>query len=60
MSEDWVIVPTGRNIMEPQELLLKNSSVTKPDGFPVGSVAYTADLAYMAMYDGTTWHQIGG
>ena len=60
MSEDWVIVPTGRNIIEPQELLLKNSGVTKPGGFPVGTVAYTADLAYMAMYDGTAWHQIGG
>ena len=25
-----------------------------------GSVAYTADLSYMAMYDGTQWKQIGG
>ena len=25
-----------------------------------GSVAYTADLSYMAMYDGTEWKQIGG
>lgn len=25
-----------------------------------GSVAYTADLSYMAMYDGEDWVQIGG
>ena len=25
-----------------------------------GSVAYTADMSYMAMYDGTQWVQIGG
>ena len=25
-----------------------------------GSVAYTADLSYMAMWDGTDWVQIGG
>ena len=25
-----------------------------------GSLAYTADLSYMAMYDGTQWHEIGG
>lgn len=25
-----------------------------------GSVAYTADLTYMAMYDGTEWVEIGG
>ena len=30
-----------------------------PDVAP-GSVAYTPDLSYMAMYDGDTWHQIGG
>ena len=30
-----------------------------PDVAP-GSVAYTPDLSYMAMYDGDNWHQIGG
>lgn len=25
-----------------------------------GSVAYTADLSYMAMFDGTEWVTIGG
>ncbi len=25
-----------------------------------GSVAYTADLTYMAMWDGTEWKKIGG
>lgn len=30
-----------------------------PDCAP-GSVAYTADLSYMAMFDGTEWVQIGG
>ena len=60
MTEDWIVVPTGRPIFEAQELLLKNSGVTKPTGFPAGTVAYTADLSYMAMYDGTTWTQIGG
>ena len=30
-----------------------------PDVAP-GSVAYTPDLSFMAMYDGDEWHQIGG
>lgn len=25
-----------------------------------GSMAYTADMTYMAMYDGTQWKRIGG
>ena len=25
-----------------------------------GSVAYTADMTYMAMFDGTEWHELGG
>ena len=60
MTANWTVVPTGRSITEPQELLLKNSSVTKPNGFPAGTVAYTGDLTYMAMYDGAAWHKIGG
>ena len=33
------------------------------EGIPTvapGSVAYTADLTYIAMFDGTNWVQIGG
>lgn len=43
------------------EWLIDSSSDTAniPKVAP-GSVAYTADLTYMAMYDGTQWVQIGG
>jgi hypothetical protein len=41
---------------------LITSSADLEDIPPVapGSVAYTADLTYMAMFDGDTWQQIGG
>lgn len=60
MTEDYKIVPTGRPIWEPQEVLLKNSGVTPPEGLPVGSVAYTGNLAFVAMWDGTSWNTVKG
>ena len=60
MTEDYIVIPTGRPMFEPQEVLLKNSSVTPPEDLPVGSVAYSADLTYLAMWDGTAWTEIEG
>ena len=44
-----------------REYLIDSSAdtATLPSCAP-GSVAYTADLSYMAMFDGTAWTQIGG
>ena len=56
----YQIVPSDKSIFDAQEILLSSAGTDKPTDVPVGSVAYTADLAYMAMFDGTTWHQIGG
>ena len=43
-----------------KEIMLKTSSVAIPTDVPVGSVAYTADLSYIALFDGENWVQIGG
>ena len=52
---------SGTKVLQLMELLIDSSSDTAslPDCLP-GSVAYTADLSYMAMFDGTTWQRIGG
>lgn len=41
-------------------LIGSSSDLTDIPEVAPGSVAYTADLTYMAMYDGEEWHQIGG
>ncbi len=59
-TDDYVVVNTGAESWERQELLMKNSSVTLPTDVPVGSVAYTPDGSYFAVFDGTDWNQFGG
>ena len=54
------IVPTGRPIFEPQEVILDNAADVKPTDLPVGSVAYTGDLLNMWVFTGTTWKKVGG
>lgn len=53
-------VQNGPTKWHRQELLMTSADDELPTDVPVGSVAYTADLSYMAMFDGTEWVQIGG
>lgn len=48
-------------ILQKLEFIIDDSSDLSnlPECAP-GSVAYTADLSYMAMWDGSTWTKIGG
>lgn len=59
-TNDYVYVNNGLPRWQRCDLLIKDSTVTLPTNVPVGSVAYTADLSYMAIFDGTNWTQIGG
>lgn len=57
-----VIVHGEENkVLLQMEFLIDSSSDLSglPECAP-GSVAYTADLSYMAMWDGSTWTKIGG
>lgn len=54
---DYVVINTGAKPWEPQEIMKLNDSAELPTDVPVGSVAYKADLSYMAMFDGTEWVQ---
>lgn len=57
-----VIVHGEENkVLLQMEFLIGSSSDLSglPECAP-GSVAYTADLSYMAMWDGSTWTKIGG
>ncbi|MBO7686747.1 MAG: hypothetical protein J6V72_10195 [Kiritimatiellae bacterium] len=60
MSNPYTIVEHGPTKWHAQELLIASAQAELPDDLPPGSVAYTADLSYMAMWDGTEWKQIGG
>ena len=58
MVDDYIFVWSDNP--KKKEILMKNSSVTLPTNVPAGSVAYTADMSYVAMFDGTEWKQMGG
>ena len=61
--ENLVTTREGDTIkmLKKSEWLIKSSSDTGSiTGIAPGSVAYTADLSYMAMFDGENWVQIGG
>lgn len=61
MTEDYVVIPTEKAFFDRQEILMKNAGVTLPtEGVPIGSVAYTADGSYIAIFDGEQWTQWGG
>lgn len=60
MQNDYEVVNNGAKPWEAQELLMRNSSVTLPTNAPIGSCAHTADMSYMAIFDGTDWNQVGG
>ena len=51
----------GTRVLEKLEFLIGSSAdLSSIPACAPGSVAYTADLSYMAMYNGTTWTKIGG
>ena len=43
-----------------REILMDDADVELPTDVPIGSVAYTADLTYLAIWDGDEWKQVGG
>lgn len=60
MQDDYTFVTNGPTPWNRREILVKDSSVTLPTDVPVGSIAYTADMSYMAQFDGEAWQEIGG
>ena len=57
---DYIFVESGPTKWHKREILIVNENAELPTDVPAGSVAYTADLSYMAIFDGTEWKQIGG
>ena len=57
----WKPIEDGWHTTVRREFLVESAADTEnlPECDP-GSVAYTADLSFMAMYDGETWVEIGG
>ena len=55
-------ISTGTPDWVRQEFMIDSASEVAelPTTVPVGSVAYTADLASMYQFDGTEWVEIGG
>lgn len=51
----------GTTVLQLMEFIVGSSSdlASLPDCAP-GSLAYTADLTYVAMWDGTQWTEIAG
>lgn len=43
-----------------KEIVMRNADVVLPTDVPAGSVAYTGDMTYMAVFDGVEWKQVGG
>lgn len=59
--ENYAYVYNGPTPWNRRELLIANKDVTLPtENMPVGSIAYTADMSYIAQFDGTNWVEIGG
>lgn len=63
MTADYVII--GEMLVAGavrREYMIKDNTVLDnlPDDSAVGSVAYTADLTFMAQFDGDEWVTVGG
>lgn len=55
MTDDFYYVEHGPSKWHAREILMASSDATLPTDVAPGSVAYTADGTYNAMYDGTQW-----
>lgn len=57
----WQNVQSGGPSLARKEFLVTSAAdVADIPECEAGSVAYTADFSYIAMYNGTEWVQIGG